>query len=104
MGRLMALQLLRRGWSIELFDTDTRAGRKSAAYIGAGMLAPFCELESGKPIICELGRNAVAEWKQTIATLAKPVELGENGTLVVAHRADRAGGGIEAERRRWCGQ
>ncbi len=88
MGRLMALNLLRRDWQVTLYDPDSREGRASAAYTGAGMLAPFCELESAEPLISELGRNAVHEWRDVINKLAHPVDLRENGTLVVAHARD----------------
>lgn len=87
-GRLMALNLLRRDWQVTLYDPDSREGRSSAAYTGAGMLAPFCELESAEPLISELGRNAVDDWRKVIATLVHPVDLQDNGTLVVAHAVD----------------
>ena len=90
MGRLMALNLLRRDWQVTLYDPDSREGRSSAAYTGAGMLAPFCELESAEPLISELGRNAVDDWRKLINVLPRPVDLRENGTLVVAHAVDES--------------
>ena len=87
-GRLMALKLLQRGWKVELFDPDSREGRASAAYTGAGMLAPYCELESSEPLISELGRDSVEEWRGIIDELARPVALQAAGTLVVAHGRD----------------
>ncbi len=88
-GRLMALRLLQRGWRVSLFDPAGREARTSAAYTGAGMLAPFCELQSAEPLISELGRQSVAEWRELLSILPRPVALAENGTLVVAHGPDR---------------
>lgn len=89
-GRLMALRLLRRGWRVSLFDPAGCEVRSSAAYTGAGMLAPFCELLSAEPLISELGAESVAHWREILATLFRSVPLADNGTLVVAHGPDRA--------------
>ena len=88
-GRLMALRLLRRGWQVTLFDPGGREARGSAAYTGAGMLAPYCELESAEPLVSEMGRQAVTDWRALLASLRRPVALADNGTLVVAHGPDQ---------------
>ncbi len=88
MGRLMALKLLFRGWEVRLLDPDSRAGHSSAAYTGAGMLAPCCELEGSEPLISQLGRESVSEWRGIVEQLKAPVALQAAGTLVVAHGRD----------------
>ena len=46
MGRMLALELVKRDWKVTLFDEDFGNIKNSAAYVGAGMLAPFCEFET----------------------------------------------------------
>jgi glycine oxidase len=88
-GRLMAMRLLRRGWRVTLYDPFGPEARSSAAYTGAGMLAPYCELESAETLVSELGRRSIAEWRALLSVLERPVALAENGTLVVAHGPDQ---------------
>ncbi len=100
-GRLTALRLLEFGWRVTLYDPDDKAGRSSAAYTGAGMLAPYCELESAEHLVSELGCRAVAEWRMILRRLHTPVALSDSGTLVVAHAADAQD--LERLRRRAAG-
>ena len=87
-GRLVAVELLERNWDVILFDKDTREGGKSAAYTGAGMLAPWCELESCSPEISRLGEEAIEHWPDFLQKLDQPVEFQRVGSLVVAHPGD----------------
>jgi glycine oxidase len=88
-GRVLALRLLEMGWQVDLFDPDLPACRSSCAYTGAGMLAPYCELESGHPLVTRLGRDAVSDWQALLGLVDQPVPLQQNGSLVVAHPRDR---------------
>ena len=88
MGRLVAIELLERDWNVTLFDRDTREGEQSAAYTGAGMLAPWCELESCEPEISRLGEEAMVHWPAFLQQLDQPVGFQQNGSLVVAHPRD----------------
>jgi glycine oxidase len=89
-GRLLAVELINRGWTVHLSDPDSPEGHQSCAWTGAGMLAPYCELESSEPIISKLGIRSLKRWPELLARLDAPVEFSTNGSLVVAHPEDRA--------------
>lgn len=88
-GRLMAEALSHAGWEVSLFDPDSRAGERSCGHTGAGMLAPYCELEHAEPAIAELGVQSLALWPDILARLVKPVFFQHTGSLVVAHPNDQ---------------
>ncbi|MDJ0835967.1 MAG: glycine oxidase ThiO [Acidobacteriota bacterium] len=87
-GRLVALELARAGCRVTLFDRDNRDGRRGCSWVGAGMLAPFAELEKAEPIIARLGVYGLQRWPEILADLPRPVFFRRNGSLVVAHRQD----------------
>jgi glycine oxidase len=87
-GRVLAWELLRQGWEITIFDADTRGGGQSCAYTGAGMLAPYCELETAEPVIAELGARSLNLWPGIIESLPEPVFFQREGSLVVSHPRD----------------
>lgn len=87
-GRTLALALLLKGFSVTLFDKDSVAGTESCAFTGAGMLAPYCELETSDPIICALGEDAIRLWSDIISNLGTDVFLQNSGTIVVSHPTD----------------
>ncbi len=89
-GRTLALALLLKGFRVTLFDKDSVAGTESCAFTGAGMLAPYCELETSDPIICALGENATRLWSNIISNLGTEVFLQNSGTIVVSHPTDHA--------------
>jgi glycine oxidase len=90
-GRLMALRLRQEGCSVTLFDqgVDTSA-LSSCTYQGAGMLAPYSEMELAEPLIFRLGQASLAQWPSVLAQLSRPVFFQQAGTLVVAHNRDTA--------------
>lgn len=96
MGRMMAWQLLQRQEAISLtiFDKDPIESGSAAAYTAAGMLAPYSELESADLAVFHMGLTSLTRWPDVIHTLnsrlAKPLTLFDRGTLVVAHRQDKA--------------
>ena len=85
-GRVLALNLLKEGHNITLFDKDTKEGVSSAGFTAAGMLAPFAELETAESIIFKLGNRSMELW----SGLAKEAGLYNgckfNGTIITAHR------------------
>ncbi len=90
-GRLMALELHRLGWQVSLFDEDGMEATKGCSHAGAGMLAPFSELEKSQPIIADLGLEALELWPGIMATLSDaghPTYFQHDGSLVVAHPSD----------------
>jgi glycine oxidase len=88
-GRVLGLELARRGWNVTLFDRDAEAATKSCSWTGAGMLAPYCELETAEPEVAELGLRSSRLWPELLKTLAEPVFYQQAGSLVVAHPSDR---------------
>lgn len=88
LGRTLAVQLIRRNYKVTLFDRDFALGERSCAYTGAGMLAPYCELDVCDPLIFALGEHAVSRWSSIVTTLPEPVFMQDSGTLVVAHNVD----------------
>ncbi len=88
-GRVLALRLARAGWRATLFDRDGRGGEASCGYAGAGMLAPFAELDTAEPAVAELGRLSLPLWRAMAGSLAKPVYFQAAGSAVVAHPRDQ---------------
>lgn len=92
LGRLMAWQLSRRGFDVELFDRDVRDGRLSAGMAAAAMLAPYSELLNAEPVVFAMGRHALSLWPHWIAQLQAqsglPIAFAQRGSVVVAHAQD----------------
>ena len=98
MGRLLGLELIRRNWSVSFFDADEIEGRASCAWVGAGMLAPWCELEHSSPEIAAEGMRSVSLWVEILDRLGVPELMWHRGSLVVAHPTDA--GELDRLRRR----
>lgn len=90
MGRMMAWQLLQQGYRVSLFDKDSKHAGSAASFTAAGMLAPYSELESADPLIFEMGQAGLQLWPGIIDSLQAQQSFFQRGTLVVAHRQDRA--------------
>ncbi|CAN5380891.1 glycine oxidase ThiO [soil metagenome] len=88
-GRTLALTLLRKGLAVTLFDKDSLDGTSSCAFTGAGMLAPYCELDSSPELIFELGRDSTKLWAEILNKLPDRVFLQKEGTIVIAHPSDQ---------------
>ena len=71
----------RAGCDVTILERESEPGRGCSFYAG-GMLAPYCEKESGEPLIVELGREALRYWRETV-----PVAVA-NGSLLVAPARD----------------
>lgn len=90
MGRVLAWQLCRAGFSVSLFDKDDIDFGDAAAYTAAGMLTPYCEVESAELLIYELGMRSLPLWHQLADELQGDMGYFKQGSLVVAHTADRS--------------
>ncbi len=90
MGRVLAWQLQRAGCEVTLFDRDPMDSGSAAAYTAAGMLAPYCELESAESLIYNLGQRSLKLWPDIAGSLDTPGLFRLGGSLVVAHGQDRA--------------
>ncbi len=80
-GLTAADAFLREGCAVTLVERRGGTGQGCSFYAG-GMIAPYCEKEAGEPLIVELGREALAYWREEI-----PVALA-NGSLLVAAPRD----------------
>ena len=84
-GLWLALLLARRGHRVHLIERSPETAPFSGAasrYAGA-MLAPDCEAESAPSLVRDLGRAALALWRDIYPGLAS------SGSLVVASPRDR---------------
>ncbi|RWJ39768.1 MAG: glycine oxidase ThiO [Mesorhizobium sp.] len=83
-GLTAAHELAGRGAEVLVVEKNPSIGGE-ASWRAGGMLAPFCERESGEQAVIALGQGA-AEWWQA----ALPGLVTFNGTLVVAPPRDTA--------------
>ncbi len=81
-GLACALELLRQGHQVTLYDQAPAPGGSVARYAG-GMLAPWCEGESAEPQVVQLGAGA-ADWWARITPVTR------RGTLVLTPPRDRS--------------
>ena len=87
-GRVLALNLLRQGHTLTLFDEDTAYGDKAAGMTAAGMLAVFAELESAESVIFEHGQRSIALWPELLAQLGISDAYQQEGSIITAHPQD----------------
>lgn len=82
-GLTAALELMRRGLAVTVFDTVPQIGH-GASWFAGGMLAPWCERESAEQAVLDLGQSALDWWEE-----ATPGLVTRHGTLVLAPARDR---------------
>ena len=87
-GRVLALNLLKDGHTLTLFDKDSKDGLTSAGYTAAGMLAPFAELETAESIIFDLGVRSVSLWPDLLKEVGVYDGFQLAGTIITAHPQD----------------
>lgn len=87
-GRLLALQLVSAGYRVTLFDRDRVTGTESCAYAGAGMLAPYAEMDKSEPLVAALGERSLELWPSLLRQLGREVFYQRDGTLILAHSRD----------------
>jgi glycine oxidase len=84
-GLWQALVLARAGYSVQLIERSSAATPTQGAasrYAGA-MLSPDCEGEAAPPLVRDLGRQALAAWREVYPSLSV------RGSLVVAAQRDQ---------------
>jgi glycine oxidase len=89
MGRVLALELLKSGRRVTIFDRDGELGSQSCGWTGAGMLAPYSELDTADDLVFRLGVASTSLWPALIERLPRGVFFQIAGTLIVAHSQDR---------------
>jgi len=87
-GRVLALNLLRQGHTLTLFDEDTAYGDKAAGMTAAGMLAVFAELESAESVIFEHGKRSIALWPDLLEQIGIADAYQQEGSIITAHPQD----------------
>lgn len=96
MGRVLAWQLLRTAANqnhtidITLYDKDPVNSGSAAAYTAAGMLSPYCEVESAENLVFEMGKHSLSLWPQLNQSLGNNIGFSQDGSLIIAHANDRA--------------
>lgn len=89
LGRLIALDLADKNYSVSLYEKGNRNGDLSAAYVAAAMLAPMAEAVDATELVLSLGRQSIDLWKQIIASLPEKVFMQLSGSLIVWHPQDK---------------
>ncbi len=87
-GRVLALNLLREGHTLTLFDEDTVYGDKAAGMTAAGMLAVFAELESAESVIFDHGNRSIALWPDLLEQVGIEDAYQQEGSIITAHPQD----------------
>lgn len=104
LGRLLAWQLLRRGYRISIFDagaiedvlSELPCNRPAAAaFTAAGMVSPLSEAVVSERVVYDIGMRSLELWPQWLETLEqKPRSESEyffqRGSLAIAHAQDNA--------------
>lgn len=90
MGRVLAWQCLRAGFNVTLFDKSAIEQGDAAAYTAAGMLSPYCEVESAEPLVFELGMQSLSLWSALATELNEDIGFQQQGSIIVAHKNDYA--------------
>ncbi len=87
-GRVLALNLLKKGYNITLYDSDTAYGEEAAGITAAGMLAVFAELESAESIIFDIGQRSIELWPSLLEQLGIMESFQQKGSIITAHPQD----------------
>jgi len=87
-GRVLALNLLRQGHTLTLFDEDAAYGDKAAGMTAAGMLAVFAELESAESVIFEHGNRSIVLWPDLLEQVGISDAYQQTGSIITAHPQD----------------
>ncbi len=87
-GRVLALNLLKQGHTLTLFDKSSKEGTDAAGFTAAGMLAPFAELETAESIIFEHGKRSIQLWPDLLKEIGLFDGYQLNGTIITAHPQD----------------
>lgn len=87
-GRVLALNLLEKGYNVTLYDSDTAYGEEAAGVTAAGMLAVFAELESAESIIFDIGQRSIELWPALLEQLNILESFQHKGSIITAHPQD----------------
>lgn len=92
LGRLLAWQLLRKGFAVHLYEAGAFTPSPAAAFTAAGMISPYSEAVVSDYSVYRMGLFALDQWQQWVADLQRSPEqpplFHRQGSLVVAHPQD----------------
>jgi glycine oxidase len=81
-GLTCAIELAERGAAVEVLERSAALAGAGCSWYAGGMLAPWCELENGGPLVASLGEEGLGWWRRRFpGTVLR-------GTLVLAHGRD----------------
>ena len=87
-GRILALNLLKDGHTLTLFEKTSKEATSAAGFTAAGMLAPFAELETAESVIFDLGRRSMELWSELLKEVGVYDGFKLDGTIITAHPQD----------------
>lgn len=88
-GRLLAWQMLKKGYVVTLFDKNSLNSEAACSFAAAGILSPLAELEMAETTIFELGSRSMLLYPELIKELDQPVFFRLSGSLITAHSSDK---------------
>lgn len=87
-GRMVCLEALKHQFDVTLFEQSSFFDIKGCSLTAAGMLAPYCELEYGEPIIAEIGKRSLNLWAQHHQKMDQAFYFQNEGSIIISHRSD----------------
>lgn len=92
LGRLLAWQLLRKGFNVSLFEAGSFDTPVAAAYTAAGMISPLSEAADSDPAVYRMGKVALELWPRWLQQLHEDtgtvIGYHQQGSLAVSHPQD----------------
>lgn len=88
-GRLIALELNAQGYTVQLFDKDSKSAHGSTAWAAGGMISPLSEALKCEANMVTMGFDALTRWPNLLAKLELPVFFQQKGTIVLTHEQDK---------------
>ena len=84
-GRILSWKLLRKGHEVTLFDREEWHNPHGCSYAAAGMVAPYCEMDTAEYLIARIGLDCYYAWKDLVKEIDPDLFFVDRGSLVVAH-------------------
>ena len=85
MGRLVSWKLLQKGYDVTIFDREDWWNTRGCSWSAAGMIAPYCEMETAEFLIARIGLDSYYAWKELVKAIDPSIFFADRGSLVVAH-------------------
>jgi len=82
MGLSTAFEFASAGVEVDLIERHQGPGL-GCSFLAGGMIAPWCEVESAEPLVCNMGQEALHFWTSDVPVATR------QGSLVLAAARDR---------------